>query len=136
MKYVYKLKFLLCRTVYNTDQVEYNCPKCGDEGNLEILYDYSVIKKDFNYSTLKKNKNFSMWRCLPLLPVDQSNQPGPLKVGWTPLYEAIRIRDDLGIPNLWIKDDGRNPTASLKDRPLTIAIKKLKNPEKKMLKNL
>ena len=124
MNYVYRLKCLLCGRVYNANKVEYHCPKCGDEGILEIIYDYSVIKKDFNNSTFKKNKNLSMWRYLPLLPVEQSSQPGPLKVGWTPLYEAIRIRDDLGMPNLWIKDDGRNPTASLKDRPSAIAVVK------------
>jgi threonine synthase len=124
MNYVYRLKCLLCGRFYNTDKVEYHCPKCGDEGILETIYDYSVIKKDFNNNTLKQNNNLSMWRYLPLLPVNDFTKIGPLKVGWTPLYEAIRIRDDLGMPNLWIKDDGRNPTASLKDRASAIAIVK------------
>jgi len=124
MSYVKKLKCLLCGTEYDSNEVKYNCSKCGDEGVLEIIYDYSKMKKDFNRDTLKKNREFSMWRYLPLLPVDDPVKIGPSKVGWTPLYEAKRIREDLGIPNLWIKDDGRNPTASLKDRPSAIAIVK------------
>ncbi|HDK25769.1 MAG TPA: threonine synthase, partial [Candidatus Atribacteria bacterium] len=70
MGYVRKLKCLLCRTEYDSNEAKYNCPKCGDEGVLEIVYDYSKIKKDFNQESLKKNKEFSMWRYLPLLPVD------------------------------------------------------------------
>ena len=92
MSYVKKLKCLLCGTEYNSNEVKYNCPKCGDEGVLEIIYDYLKIKKDFNQDTLKKNKEFSMWRYLPLLPVDDTAKIGPSKVGWTPLYEAKRIR--------------------------------------------
>ncbi|GAH00066.1 unnamed protein product, partial [marine sediment metagenome] len=124
MSYVKKLKCLLCGTEYNSEEVRYNCPKCGDEGVLEIIYDYSKIKNDFNRESLKKNKEFSIWRYLPLLPVDDPAKIGPSKVGWTPLYDAKRIREDLGMSNLWIKDDGRNPTASLKDRPSAIAIVK------------
>ncbi|GAI08463.1 unnamed protein product, partial [marine sediment metagenome] len=124
MSYVKILKCLLCGAEYKSGEVKYTCPKCGDEGVLEIIYDYSKIKKDFNRDTLKRNKEYSMWRYLSLLPVDDYTKIGPSKVGWTPLYEAKRIRENLGIPNLWIKDDGRNPTASLKDRPSAIAIVK------------
>ncbi|HBY57668.1 MAG TPA: threonine synthase [Candidatus Atribacteria bacterium] len=124
MSYVKKLKCLLCGKEYTSKEVKYNCPQCGDEGILEVIYDYSGIKKDFNPVILEKNKEFSMWRYLPLLPIDDPTKIGPLKVGWTPLYEAKRIREDLGMPNFWIKDDGRNPTASLKDRPSALAVVK------------
>ena len=70
-------------------EVKYNCPKCGDEGILEIIYDYSKIKNDFNQESLKKNKEFSMWRYLPLLPVDDITKIGPLKVGWSPLLYIL-----------------------------------------------
>jgi len=124
MSYVKKLKCLLCGTEYDAEEARYNCPKCGDEGVLEIIYDYSKIKNDFNRESLKKNKEYSMWRYLPLLPVNDPAKIGPLKVGWTPLYEVKRIREELGMPNLLIKDDGRSPTASLKDRPSAVAIVK------------
>ena len=133
MSNIKKLKCLICGAEYQPDEVRYTCPKCGDEGILEIIYDYSGLRKNFTKTTLKNNTEYSMWRYLPLLPVDDTEKIGPLKVGWTPLYEAKRIREDLGIPNLWIKDDGRNPTASLKDRPSAIAIVKARELGEKII---
>lgn len=124
MSYVKKLKCLLCGAEYKPEDVRYTCPKCGSEGILEVVYDYDEIKKHFTKELLSRNKKFDMWRYLPLLPVDDPTKIGPLKVGGTPLYEAKRIREDLNMPFLWIKDDGRNPTASLKDRASAIAIVK------------
>jgi threonine synthase len=124
MSYVKKLKCLLCGTEYDPTEVKYTCPKCGNDGILEVIYDYKEIKKHFSKESLKNNENYTMWRYLPLLPLDDPEKIGPLKVGWTPLYTADRIRENLGMPNLWIKDDGRNPTASLKDRASAIAVAK------------
>jgi len=124
MSYVTKLKCLLCNREYNPGEVKYSCPHCGYDGILEVHYAYDEIRKIFSKDYLKNNNNFSMWRYLPLLPVDNYSLIGPLKVGWTPLYEARRIRENLNMNFLWIKDDGRNPTASLKDRASAIAIVK------------
>ncbi len=133
MSYVKKLKCLLCGSEYNPDEVTYTCPKCGNDGILEVIYDYEEIKKHFSKESLQSNKDYSMWRYLPLLPVNDPSKIGPLKVGWTPLYEAKRIREDLDIPYLWIKDDGRNPTASLKDRASAIAVVKAQELGKKVV---
>ncbi len=133
MSYVKKLKCLLCGSEYNPDEVTYTCPKCGNDGILEVIYDYEEIKKHFSKESLQSNKDYSMWRYLPLLPVNDPSKIGPLKVGWTPLYEAKRIREDLDVPYLWIKDDGRNPTASLKDRASAIAIVKAQELGKKVV---
>jgi threonine synthase len=71
-----------------------------------------------------------MWRYLPLLPVDPQVAGQVLEnavlgtVGWTPLYPAPRLADELGLKHLWIKDDGRQPTASFKDRASAIAVVK------------
>jgi len=124
MSNIKKLKCLICGAEYQPEDIRYTCPKCGDEGVLEIIYDYVEIKKVFNKNFLESNTDHSMWRYLPILPIDEPDLIGPLQVGWTPLYEAKRIREDLDISNLWIKDDGRNPTASLKDRPSAVAIVK------------
>ncbi len=124
MGYVKKLKCLLCGAEYAPNEVKYTCPKCGNDGILEVIYDYEEIKKHFSKEGLKNSKDYTMCRYLPLLPVDDPGKIGPLKVGWTPLYKAERIRKDLGVSNLWIKDDGRNPTASLKDRASAIAVAK------------
>lgn len=124
MKNIKHLKCLLCGKKYRTDDVRYTCPDCGNNGILEVVYDYDKIKTEFSKDLLSKNINFSMWRYLPLLPLDGLERASPLQVGWTPLYEAKRLRGKLGVNSLWIKDDGRNPTASLKDRASSIAVVK------------
>ena len=115
---------MVCGTEYNPDEVKYTCSKCGNDGVLEVIYDYEEIKKHFSKDSLKNNIIFGMWRYLPLLPINDPSKIGPLKVGWTPLYEPERIEKNLGVSSLWIKDDGRNPTASLKDRASAIAVVK------------
>lgn len=130
MSYISKLKCLLCGTEFEKTEVLYTCPKCGNEGILEVEYDYNKIKKVFNLDFLKSSKQYSIWRYLPLLPIENPNKIGPLQVGWTPLYEVKRLRKKLDFQNLWIKDDGRNPTNSLKDRASAIAIVKASELEK------
>ena len=65
-----------------------------------------------------------MWRYRPLLPVEPDSPPPPLRVGWSPLYPAPRLAAELGLKTLWLKDDGQNPTASLKDRASALAVVK------------
>lgn len=124
MSNIEKLKCLICGAEYGEDEVMYTCPKCGNEGILEVQYDYKKVSEEFSTNSLKKSHDYSMWRYLPLLPVNDPKQIGPLKVGWTPLYNVKRLREKLKLYGLWIKDDGRNPTASLKDRASAIAIVK------------
>lgn len=59
-----------------------------------------------------------MWRYRELLPVEETTPDTPLRVGWSPLYDEPNLARALGIRKLWVKDDGQNPTASLKDRPV------------------
>jgi len=96
--------------------------ECG--GILDIEYDYDLIKKKISRESLKKNSNYSMWRYRPLLPVGEDTPDTPLRVGWSPLYEEPRLALELGISRLWVKDDGLNPTASLKDRASAMAVAK------------
>lgn len=120
MSNVKKLRCLICGREYNESEVMYTCPHCGNEGLLEVVYDYERVGKEFNVSYLEQNNDYSMWRYLPLLPINDPSKVGPLKVGYTPLYEVKRIREELGVNNLYIKDDGRNPSASLKDRASSV----------------
>ncbi|MBF8256383.1 MAG: thrC, partial [Anaerolineales bacterium] len=66
----------------------------------------------------------SIWRYLPLLPVGTPGHVGtPLwAVGWTPLFTPRRLAAKLGLTQLWMKDDGRNPTASFKDRASAVVV--------------
>jgi threonine synthase len=73
-----------------------------------------------NKNTLHKNSLFNMFRYTPLLPI-KSVPYSTLNVGWTPLYSSNKIGRELGLEHLFIKDEGVNPTASLKDRASVIA---------------
>jgi threonine synthase len=66
----------------------------------------------------------SLWRYLPLLPVSDPGGAGtPIHfAGWTPLYSPPRLAQNLGLRALWIKDEGRNPTASFKDRASAVVV--------------
>lgn len=124
MGHIKKLKCLICGSEYKENEVMYTCPKCGDNGLLEVEYDYDLIKNEFTHDYLKDNKTYSLWRYLPLLPINDYSKIGPLQVGFTPLYDIQRVRGDLKVTNLFIKDEGRNPTGSLKDRASAIVTTK------------
>lgn len=100
------------------------CPHCGEKGILDIVYDYSTIKKVFSRDSLAKDHNNSMWRYTPLMPIKGNGLDRYLRVGWTPLYRSNSLEKELGIKALYIKDDGINPTASLKDRASGVAVAK------------
>ena len=98
-----------------------NC-ECG--GILDIIYDYDYIKQNLTKEKLAARDDRSMWRYRELLPVEETTPNTPLRVGWSPLYKADRLAKELGIAKLWVKDDGQNPTASLKDRASAMAVAK------------
>jgi threonine synthase len=98
------------------------CPSCG--GNLDVRYDYERVKTRLSMTSLAADRDFTMWRYRPLLPIDESSVVPPLTVGWTPIYDCKRLADQFAVKQLLIKDDGRNPTASFKDRPSAVAVVK------------
>ena len=79
-------------------------------------YDYAAVADEMNPDALRRSGVFSMWRYLPLLPVEDITKIQHLLVGWTPLYDAAKLAAELGVARLFVKDEGRNPTASFKDR--------------------
>jgi threonine synthase len=118
------LKCVLCGAEYAPEEVLYVCPKHGDEGILDVLYDYDLVGRRLTKEGLASNHDYSIWRYAPLLPVAEDSPRPPLQVGWTPLYHARRLGEKLGLPHLYLKDDGRNPTASLKDRASAVGVVK------------
>ena len=58
-----------------------------------------------------------MWRYRELLPIEETTEPTPLRVGWSPLYDEPRLAAQLGLKQLWVKDDGLNPTGALRTGP-------------------
>jgi threonine synthase len=114
----------LCGAEYGPDEVAYVCPKHGDSGNLDIVLDYGAIGAKATPAGLAATTESSLWRYLPLLPVGDPGLLGtPLRAaGWTPLYRAERLGQPLGLSRLFLKDDGRNPTASFKDRASAVVV--------------
>jgi threonine synthase len=130
MDQVLGLKCTICRGEYGVEEAEYVCPKHGDDGILDALYDYDLIAQRVSPDQLAGHPPYSVWRYLPLLPVDPQVAVELIRgtalesVGWTPLYPAPRLAAALGLHHLWVKDDGRQPTASFKDRASAIAVVK------------
>jgi threonine synthase len=120
------LKCLICGKQYRPDEVDYICPEHGDDGILDVQYDYDFIGRQISKEALLNSSDLSIWRYKPLLPVDPEATVPPLAVGWTPLYHTPHLAKDLGLNALWIKDDGRQPTASFKDRASAVAVVKAK----------
>ena len=129
MKNVIHAKCVKCGKTYAATPNLTNCA-CG--GILDIVYDYDYIKKNLTKETLKSRPH-TMWRYRELLPVEETTPDTPLRVGWSPLYEADRLGELLGVKKLWIKDDGQNPTASLKDRASAMAVAKAKEAGAKII---
>jgi threonine synthase len=124
MNHIRHLKCLICGREYAPDEIDYVCPEHGNEGIVDVVYDYEMIRHHLNKAQLRESQEWSIWRYKALLPVASDAAVPPLAVGWTPLYAAPRLAAPLGLQHLWVKDDGRQPTASFKDRASAIAVVK------------
>lgn len=109
-----------CSSTFGPDEATYRCPRCS--GNLDVRVDFARADR----AKLEADRDGSLWRYARLLPVDvPSADQGPLRsVGWTPLYDAPRIARRLGLRKIWIKDEGRMPTGSLKDRASAVVVQR------------
>jgi threonine synthase len=128
------LHCVTCGSVYDPNQVEYTCPSCGPRlGTLEVRYDYAQLAKSLTPDVFAQSGCESMWRYMPLLPIESDEFIQPLRVGWTPLYSFPRLADELKLSALLIKDDGQNPTASYKDRASSIVVIKAQEKGKRVV---
>ena len=124
MDHIKHLKCLICGKEYAPDEIEYICPDHGNEGIVDVVYDYELIGQRISKASLAANPDQTIWRYKPLLPVASDAPVPPLTVGGTPLYKADRLAEGLGLQHVWLKDDGRLPTASFKDRASAVAVVK------------
>lgn len=93
------------------------CEACF--GPLEVTYDYSAIAKVISRESIARGPQ-SLWRYRALLPIEDE-PPVDLQAGFTPLLKAENLGRQLGLHNLYIKNDTVNPSFSFKDRPVTVA---------------
>src|SRR6266404_36362 len=120
MNNVAGLKCVECGSRYLLGEAAYDCASCG--GNLDVIYDYDRVREQLSKARLAANRDFTMWRYRALLPIEDSSFAPPLTIGWTPVYDCANLAERYGIKQLLIKDDGRNPTASFKDRPSAVCV--------------
>lgn len=119
---VSKLQCTLCGKTYAPDAVKYVCPDHGADGILDVVYDYNQINRVTSPARISASLDNSIWRYWDLLPLKNRAAVPPLQVGWTPLYHAKFLGAQLGLKQLYLKDDGRNPTASFKDRASAVVV--------------
>jgi threonine synthase len=91
-------------------------------GPLEVTYDYEQIASRVSRASIEAGP-LSIWRYAELLPV-RGDASIDLGAGYTPLVRADRLAAELGLGELWLKDDTRNPTGSFKDRVVSVALSK------------
>jgi threonine synthase len=115
-------KCLECARLFGVTEAQYVCPVCS--GNLDVLYDYENIGNQISRASLAADPDLTIWRYRALLPIQEASPLPPLTVGWTPIYDCPRLADTYGVKQLLVKDEGRNPTASFKDRPGALAVVK------------
>ncbi len=122
MSYVKGLKCRECGKTYPA-QALYVCEFCF--GSLEADYDYEALKKIVTRKRIESGPA-SLWRYKDLLPLDHEPTVG-FYSGFTPLVRAKRLADELGVKELYIKDDSVcHPTLSFKDRVVAVALSKAK----------
>jgi len=110
-----------CGEKYRPKEVIYTCKKCGDV--LDIRYDYEEVSRRLKASDWRK-RPLGVWKYKELLPVPERSQIITLNEGGTNLYHCKRLGSKLGLRNLYVKNEGENPTGSFKDRGMTVGVTK------------
>ncbi|HEY8739313.1 MAG TPA: threonine synthase [Candidatus Dormibacteraeota bacterium] len=116
-----RVKSLICRECQSEfePQATHVCDLCF--GPLEVKYDYGELARTVTRESIEAGPN-SLWRYRGLLPVEGDGELVTLGEGMTPLVHAQRLGAELGLSNLYIKNETVNPTNSFKDRVVSVAV--------------
>jgi threonine synthase len=117
--YVTGLRCRECARPYPAEALHV-CDFCF--GPLEVVYDYEAIRREVTRESIAAGPQ-TIWRYAPMLPVADTC-PIDLGTGFTPLVRADRLAAELGLGELWVKNDTANPTGSFKDRVVSVALTK------------
>jgi len=112
---MYHLACVNCGATYPADEILYNCTKCGHLLAVRYLLDEINVTR-----AAWDRRPISVWRYRELLPVH--GEPVTLQEGGTPLYHLKRLGEEMGIPRLYAKHEGMNPSGSFKDRGMTVGV--------------
>jgi threonine synthase len=119
LPYVEGLRCRECGHPYPAEALHF-CEFCF--GPLEVVYDYEAIRSVVSAERIAAGP-LSIWRYADLLPASAEGAVN-LGAGFTPLVRADRLASELGLGELWIKNDTVNPTGSFKDRVVSVALTK------------
>jgi len=118
------IKYLMCAKCgrkYDYSSKPITCLS-NDLGRLDIYYDYEGLKEFFNRDYITKKPLLNQWKYFDLLPPMEERNIVSLGEGATPLLKASRLAEELGMRKLYVKDETRNPTASFKDRGMSVSV--------------
>ncbi len=121
MSLVTKLTCVTCAAEYAPGAV-LTCPTCGPtDGILDVQYDLTRAAATLTHESLTARAH-SHWRYRELLPLKHDPPPALAHVGWTPLIDAPRLANELGVARLRLKDDTRGASGSFKDRASSVGV--------------
>ncbi len=116
---MYRLRCIKCGEEYPPEKMTFTCDKCNSL--LEVSVDLDAIKAD---KKTFESRRLGVWRYREFLPVGKDANVVTLQEGGTPLYRAENLQEKIGLKELYIKNEGANPTGSFKDRGMTIGVTK------------
>jgi threonine synthase len=119
-----ELECINCRTRVPMDKNIAGCPSCG-ENILEARYDLNRIDVNEWLRQLQRRPH-TLWRYREVLPLYDTSNIVSLGEGGTPLIKSHALAANLGLKNLYLKDERQGPTASFKDRQASVAISALR----------
>ena len=111
---------IACGHTLDLDLHGYVCPTCG--GNLQVSYDYDLLRSELATGSLLNQDRRDIFRYAKLLPIAGLDNIPAIRVGNTPLHHARRLGEAFGLSQVYLKDDGLNPSGSFKDRASAVAI--------------
>jgi len=132
MAFVLGLRCVICQEICRGRRYD-TCPRCGIEGILDVQYDYPLIRRSLTRRVLAGRREQSQWKYRELLPIREGAVLPNLSVGWTPLTLVPALARHVGIRQLFLKDDGRNATGSLKDRASALGVVKARERRQKII---
>ncbi len=124
MSYAIGTKCLHCGKEYPMRLMGAGCPACRTShfvSSVSPTYGFSDFKRNVNLELFERRPPSGVWRFRELLPIPEEHQV-TLGEGNTPLLHCPTLGARIGLKNLYVKDEGRNPTHSFKDRQAAVAI--------------
>jgi len=116
----YRLKCINCSKYHDPGKVVYSCSKCGDLLTVEYIHQRIPLDLDERW----KSRPLSVWKYRELLPIMDEKRIVSLGEGGTKLHRCGRLAEALGLKEVYVKNEGENPTGSFKDRGMTVGVTK------------